>query len=294
MNTLALRLMQQATRTGLATPFLRPRVWGLVRAIRRHYAETRPPREIETRMAGGIRIRTLLSNHIEAQLFWQGFQEADESALIWLRRLLPRDGVFVDIGANIGSFTLVAAHHARNGTVHAFEPSTYHLDRLRHNIRLNGFTNISVIPYGLSNRTGTATLHLPNAASGMSNTGAASLYDPGQSDGVYVSETVQLIRLDDYWHSLDAPRLDLIKIDVEGAEPAALAGGRRVISELRPPVIMEVDLENLRRADCTATEILNFWRTLDYRVDRIEHGGRLVPITEVTDLQPHQNILCQG
>jgi Methyltransferase FkbM domain len=66
-----------------------------------------------------------------------------------LRALLPRGGVFVDAGANIGLYTCtVAAHVGSSGHVLAFEPVPENLDALRRNVRLNPLGNVSVLPVG--------------------------------------------------------------------------------------------------------------------------------------------------
>lgn len=291
MNTLAPRILQLLTRTVLRTHPLRPYAWKHILALREYYARTSPSIELLTRFDDGIRARVSLSSHIEAQLFWQGFQEADESSVELLKRLLPSDGVFVDIGANIGSFTLVAAKYAQSGRVHAFEPSDFHLQRLVHNIKLNGFDNITINPVGLSDQSCEATLHMPIGHKGITNTGGASLYADKDTPELR-PETVRLIRLDDYIAQQSIQRLDLIKIDVEGAELHALRGGRKTIARFQPQVIMEVDLNNLTRAGHSIVEILEFWKDLGYSLSIIHSPMRLAPVTRVEDLGPHQNLLC--
>lgn len=292
MNTLIPRVLHLITRTMLRIRPLRPHAWKHIQALREYYARRSPSIELLTRFDAGIRARVSLSNHIEAQLFWQGFQEADESAVELFKRLLPSDGVFVDIGANIGSFTLVGAKYSPSGYTHAFEPSDFHRQRLSHNIELNGFHNITVNSVGLSDQSGEATLHIPISQGGMTNTGAASLYIEEVSSDLLKPEKVQLIRLDDYIEQQSIQRLDLIKIDVEGAELPALRGGHKTIARFQPLVIMEMDLNNLDRSGHSVSDVLDFWRELRYNLSIIESPMHLAPITHIEDIGPHQNLLC--
>ena len=293
MRTLYLRFLQTLTRAAVRCPALRPRVFWRIEALRARIAQADPPIELETRFDDGVRVRVSLSSHIEAQLFWQGFQEADESAIAWLKRLLPEDGVFFDIGANIGSFSLVGAKRAVTGVVHAFEPSSYHLERLRYNLGLNGFKNVRINPFALSDASGEAVLHLPVARCGMSNSGTASLFEL-ESPGVNLHrETVRTMRLDDYCKDQACHRIDVVKIDVEGAELKVLAGGKDILGRMRPAVIQEMDMDNLTRAESSAEELLAFWRSLGYRIEKIQAVDTLSPVTRVEDLDAHQNILCR-
>jgi FkbM family methyltransferase len=287
-----LRLLQKVTRCAgqwdAFDPWLGPRItW-----LRNHYAKKMPPLEVETTFDNGIRLRACLSSHIEAQLFWQGAQEADRSAVNWLKRLLPEDGVFLDIGANIGSFTLVAAKRAPFGKVHAFEPCLKHLERLNYNVLLNGFTNIYVNSFALSDVSGQAVLHIPEAKMGMSNSGGASLYRKDGKDCIWRPETVHTVRLDEYRSTAQIARLDLVKMDVEGGEVSVLRGGMETFGSLRPAVIQEINLEQLRAAGRSADQLLAIWKCLNYRVEVIKDDDHLSPIESVADLRNHQNVLC--
>lgn len=204
---------------------------------------------------------------------------------------LPPDGTFIDIGANIGSFTLVAAKIAKRGEVHAFEPSAHHFARLSNNVALNHFSNVHLNRQGLSDKPGTATLFLPNAKGAMNNSGAASLYSSGSD--MQVREDIELITLDDYVSSHGIERIDVIKIDIEGAEYDALKGARNTLRKLRPIVLAELDLDSLKKAGCDPDEVLNFWKALDYDVARLENSGEGIPIKSRNDLRLHQNLICR-
>ncbi|MCC2680650.1 MAG: Methyltransferase FkbM [Nitrosospira multiformis] len=293
MSRIRARLLQAIARPALKTNLLKHAAWRLILKLRKEFAQAVPPVELETTFDENIRIVTSLSDHIESQVFWQGFQEADEGVILLLKRLLPPDGSFIDVGANIGTFTLVAAHRAVRGQVHAFEPSAHHFARLAHNIELNDFKNVTLNRKGLYDQPGEAVLFLPSQMGEMNNSGAASLYTSGLEETRQVSEAVSLIRLDDYVREKSIGRVDIIKIDIEGAELKALEGARETIARFRPLVFMELDLDNLRRAECSSEEVLQFWKSLNYEVSIIPINGKTVPVISSKEFGPHQNLQCR-
>lgn len=154
------------------------------------------------------------------------------------RCVRPGDKV-VDIGANVGYFS---AHLARlvgpHGEVHAFEPEPQNCALLVANMRTNGLSQVHVHPVALGERQGTATLHISEFNGGMHR-----LYDSVCCTGPGLAVPVQ--RLDDV---MAGARVDLIKIDVEGYEPAVLKGAAsclrthpdiRVVSEYCPASMLE-------------------------------------------------------
>jgi FkbM family methyltransferase len=291
MLTVWARLWQFFLRIALKTGILKYRTWSLVLRARNSFAQISPPLELETTFDNDIRIITSLSDHIESQVFWQGFQEADEGAIKILKNRLPVDGIFIDVGANIGTFTLVAAHQASRGQVHAFEPSAHHFARLARNVKLNHFSNVVLNRKGLYDQQGEAVLFLPSRTGEMNNSGAASLY-PG-NEAKQVSEAISLVRLDDYIRDKNIERVDIIKIDIEGAEVKALIGAKSSLMRLRPLVIMELDLDNLSRAGYSPGEVLELWNSINYEVSIIRTTGEVTPVKNANEFGPHQNLECR-
>ena len=285
--------MQAIVRPALKADLLKHVAWRLILKLRNEFAQAVPPVELETTFDENVRIVTSLSDHIESQVFWQGFQEADEGVILLLKRFLPPDGVFIDVGANIGTFTLVAARRAVKGQVHAFEPSAHHFARLAHNVALNDFKNVTLNRKGLYDQPGEAVLFLPSQTGEMNNSGAASLYTSGLEETRQVSEAVSLIRLDDYVREKSIGRVDIIKIDIEGAELKALEGARETIARFRPLVFMELDLDNLGRAERSPEEVLQYWKSLNYEVSIILVTGETVPVTSPKEFGLHQNLQCR-
>ena len=129
----------------------------------------------------------------------------------------------VDMGANIGYYTIVAARRVGSkGKVFAFEPEETNVSFLRKNIEHNHLTNTIVEQKALSNSTGKQTLFLTK-----NNKGTHSLVNNRNTKN---KTTVEIDTLDNALKKYDSPIIDIIKMDIEGAEVLALEGMRETIS----------------------------------------------------------------
>ena len=135
------------------------------------------------------------------------------------REFLTPGMVVVDIGANVGYFSLLAADLVGPaGTVYAVEPEPQNNAILRKNVHLNSYSNVRVIEKAVSNRTGPVQLFL----SALDN-GSHSISDAA-ARGVAGDVQVAATTLDDLLEDEGWPKVDLVKIDVEGAEMLVLEG----------------------------------------------------------------------
>jgi FkbM family methyltransferase len=136
----------------------------------------------------------------------------------------------VDVGANLGYYTMLAAKAVgRTGRVWSFEPEPGNFMLMMKSINASNFHNIQPVQSALSDRQGAGTLHLaphsePNAHTLTQDRGMGSLEVPTTS-------------LDDFWQAKGAGRLDLLKVHVYGDEPIVLHGSRRVLQDSRPMVL---------------------------------------------------------
>lgn len=119
----------------------------------------------------------------------------------------PPHGIIVDIGANIGAFSLFAARTA--DTIFSFEPESSNHSQLLKNIALNQYRNIMPFKKAVGGKVGTVTLH--RAAS---NLGASSVVHQVSND----VETVEMITLDSVFRLCNIERINFLKIDIEGSE----------------------------------------------------------------------------
>ena len=245
-------------------------------------------KELITNYQGKILIKTNLSDHIESQIFWQDVQEGDRGEVALMKKILNDGDVFIDIGANVGVFSLIAAAHNQNGQIHAFEPYSYHYNRLKQNVSINNFQNIAINCLALSDTHSKLDLFIPNT----NNTGMASLFADTDHYSNYKKEKVFVTTLDIYAKAKQLQRLDLIKLDVEGAELKVLKGCKTLINRHNPLIMMEVNKEHLKRAECSYLDVLNFFNTYNYNIYKINHNGKLSRILSEENLSAHQNIFC--
>lgn len=139
----------------------------------------------------------------------------------FLRDTLNQGDIFIDIGAHVGAYTLLASKLVGSrGQVYAFEPDPVARRFLYKNIGINRAINVTILPLAVSDVEKTVTLAAPKAFGGaVSSIGAArTRFGSGES------LQVRTITLDGFC-SEHAIQPDLVKVDVEGAESAVIAGG---------------------------------------------------------------------
>jgi len=139
-----------------------------------------------------------------------------------LRRLLPRGGVYLDVGANVGFLSAIAAGAVGpEGEVHAFEPVPRNFEKLRRLVELNPRHRITCLPWAIGSREETAPMTLCNTE----NQGLHSIV-PGMLPDAWVGDTitVPVRRLDGYIRESVHRPVTFIKIDTEGFEFPVLQG----------------------------------------------------------------------
>jgi FkbM family methyltransferase len=162
-----------------------------------------------------------------------------ERELEYLRRIVPKDAVTVDVGANCGLYTRQLARLSKQ--VHAFEPSREMADLLRR----TSAPNVSVHEVALSDRNGNAELFIPQSESGPVH-GLASLEPQPPSPGQrLVSTHVPTARLD----AVVDHDVAFVKIDVEGHELNVLNGATELVESCQP--VFLVQAEDRHRAQAT-------------------------------------------
>ena len=152
-------------------------------------------------------------------------------------------GIVLDVGANTGLFTLVAAAANPLIRVCAFEPLEPVRDLLTTNIALNPVlaTRIAVEPFGLSSERGSFDFYETINDFGLITT--SSSLEKGHAERVgdsYIKRTIETKTLDEFGDTLGRIEVPFIKIDVEGHEHAVISGGRRFIAKHRPFLTLEV------------------------------------------------------
>ena len=218
----------------------------------------------------GIRLVLHLGNDLTKQLFIAGCFEPNEFAL--LNRLLAPGMRFVDAGANEGLYSLFAASRVGvAGKVYAFEPSPRELARLLHNCTLNRFPQLQVFPFALSLESGYGLFSIvEDEHSGQNALGAVP-------PGIRLSEVVEVPtrRLDDVAAQENWDRLDVLKIDVEGAEKWLIQGAAQILRTMRPLILFECSATALERGGSSREELLECLQSFDYCFYRFEETSGL-------------------
>jgi FkbM family methyltransferase len=196
------------------------------------------------------------------------FRENYESELNFLQAILSEGKTFVDVGANLGIYALVACRLVgRSGRVIAFEPSLQSFPILKENILLNGFTNVQAFRIALSDKTGEAFLYHGD--------------DPGKNSlgnnfcGEPQGEMVATRSLDEALDEASVEGVDVIKMDVEGAELLVLHGANRVVSSNRPILLFEINPEASSRLGLSPQGAWDLLATLGYEFFVLKPDGSL-------------------
>jgi FkbM family methyltransferase len=183
-----------------------------------------------------------------------------------------REGnVCLDLGANVGALTLAMARRVGpTGQVYAFEPGPVTYARLVRNVELNPSIRdrVVLLQLGVADRRG--VLYWREEAD---NRGNASLLSPSGA-------RVDVVSLDEHFAGTPLPRLDFVKIDVEGMEYEVLLGARRTLVTHRPIIYLETLREfDAARGFSVGERIEQLLRELGYALYRVCPDGRLAAVT---------------
>jgi FkbM family methyltransferase len=195
----------------------------------------------------------------------------------FIRALRPGDTV-VDVGANIGYYTLVGARIVgETGRVYAFEPDPLAFEILERNVRLNRLENVVLEQKAVSNAPGTLRLFLAEL-----NKGDHRIYQPEGEQRPYVE--VDAVALDEY---LGDRAVDFIKVDTQGAEALILEGMERLVRNSESLVLaLEYSPRHLIGLGSSPEQMLDRIESLDLRLFDLGMGGtRVRPLRSVTPAQ---------
>jgi FkbM family methyltransferase len=219
----------------------------------------------------GTRLQLHLGNDLSRQIYIAGCIDPNEFA--FLDRYLQPGMTFFDAGANEGIYAVFAAKRVGSGgTVWAFEPSPREFERLRSNLDLNGLDlpNVRLFPLALADRSGRAELTIADDEHAGQNTLGAFAYE---SVAAAQKHMVDLRRLDDLVAEQPPARIDVVKLDVEGAELLVLQGAASTLQRYRPIVLFEVSEASLRHQGHRREELLDFLRAQDYSLYLFDDSG---------------------
>ena len=234
------------------------------------------PSGVQLVSCGGFHWRLDPADHQQSGVFWLG--EMDRWERFHLATHLKPGGVFLDVGANFGYYSVTLAKNT-GVRAFAFEPQPRMASQLAEHVELNGLSEkISVQSLALADAPGSLSL-----TTFAGNTGKTTLSnEPG---------TIPIMRLDDWFQASGLNRVDAIKIDVEGVEARVLRGAAATLRQFRPVLLMEVNPAALARQSSTVAELAHELDLAGYTPHEI-HRHRLQPVAALENAPTPLNIVC--
>jgi len=192
------------------------------------------------------------------------YREKIEPLMEFGSLLISDNSIIIDGGANQGIYSMAFSSVSKNNKIFAIEPFKYCHKILNYNKKINKFNNIKIIKKVLSNQISSYKLDYTN------NIGTASIiYNWGGEKILNIkSTTIDLIRKE-----YNLKKIDIIKLDIEGAEVIALQGAMKTIMRFKPKIIMECNKIQFKR--------ISFLRKFGYSSYLFNQEGRLIKIKKL-------------
>ena len=172
-----------------------------------------------------------------------------------IQRQVKNGDVVIDVGANIGYYTVILAQKAKK--VYAFEPDKINFEILKKNIEANKLTNVVAINAAVGSKKGFLELYKSEE-----NFGDHKLYETHPSYGhppLKKGGLVNIVILDEF---LNNQKVDLIKIDTQGWEPEVIEGARKIIEKDRPIIFMEYSPDSYKQAKLDGQKMMKNLRKI--------------------------------
>jgi FkbM family methyltransferase len=225
-------------------------------------------------LKGPARDRSVMQNII----YNYGLYEPEVTNFL-IHTLKPGD-TFIDIGANLGYFTVLASSLVgQNGRVISFEPLRTTFEYCKSNIELNQLKNADLYKYALWDKNQIKEFNFSDFDGGDSH----AVSTENVYNNTSIKEKVECIKMD----QLNL-RPNTIKMDIEGSEPFALSGMYKTLEEFRPTIVLEVNrfcLKNYFGLD--SEDIWNILSGLNYKISLLSEKNQ-----ELIKTLKHLNELC--
>lgn len=235
------------------------------------------------RLEPGVVVRGELEEHQFLYYFAHGLSK-DPSFRLARRIVRPRDTV-IDVGANVGFWLMGVARRAgAEAAIHAFEPFPANCVRLQEHLELNRLAWVRCHPAAVGATLGASGFIGP----GDANRGLGSLTPSGAASGLNVPVTT----LDAFCREGSLPRVDLLKVDVEGAELLVFRGAQGLLASREAPIIMfEVGDTLAARFGATSAEVKSFLEASGYFIFRFD-GMKLRRVQAPAEHQASEDLFA--
>ncbi len=226
------------------------------------------------RMRAGFRLHLLPNELLQAHLYLFGTYELPTTNFI--RRFLKKGDCVIDIGANIGYISLFCAQCVgKEGVVYAFEPEIKNYEALGANIALNGVQNIITQRLAVTEVETKLKLFLAEDNLGAHST----IYNEDALTQDY--EEIDGMPLDIFTSRNSIVKIDLVKIDVEGAEYEVLKSMKDILQNQRPVIIMEFNNSLQVKRGLSIEKIRKeIFEPNKYQIFSTTESGKLIPFQD--------------
>jgi FkbM family methyltransferase len=177
----------------------------------------------------GYQLLVFANEDVGRQVYF--FQRYEEEESAHFRKNVRETDICFDVGANVGYYTLLFSNAAKRGTVYSFEPVPLNYQMLTTNLVLNNVHNVNPRPWAVGTTKKEVSFVITRDAA------YSSLMETGRKP-VVERIRVPMTGLDEYCQSEHISRIDVLKVDVEGAEEQVIEGASRLLRDYPPRLIM--------------------------------------------------------
>jgi FkbM family methyltransferase len=258
-----------------AATYARKKLWRLFR------------RPFAVRWFDDLQLTLYPGNEICRSIFVTGRYEPNEFSL--LSKILKPGMTFVDVGANLGVYTLYAARKVgTDGCVISIEPSSREMEILKANVHANALSNVSLQQVALTEQASEVELLVACARQSGHNT----LGSFGYNTSLNHREKIQTMRLDDLAQSIGIQRVDIIKMDIEGGELGALRGAVDTLRRHHPVLLLELSDRHLRYQNSSSADVLTLLAKYGYHTYGFALATGLPTLLRSRDYFDSENIVA--
>jgi len=222
-------------------------------------------KEFVKRTKWGFLIKLDVSRDVDKHFYWGEFEF---DTLKFYQNILKKGSIVFDIGANIGIYSLTASINIGDkGKVYSFEPSDWAYNRLIENISLNKFKNVEYFKIGVSDKKGIVKFY-KCADDAYNSLGSRPMIDVKEIIEIEVDS------LDHFCEERKIKKIDILKIDAEGADYLVLKGAKKIINSDSPPVIFcEFNKGISEGYSFSKDDLLLLLKELSYSIYEIKRDG---------------------
>lgn len=217
-----------------------------------------------------LKLNIDLKKDVDFRIFINKFED---NVLNNFKAQLHNSSVFIDVGANIGLYSLLAAQIIKKEkSIFAFEPAPLAYQKFLSNITLNNFNQITAVNSCVSDYIGEIELNIceDDAYNSIGNNPMLKIKDTIKTPVITIDEFVKVNKL---------KSVDVIKIDTEGAEFLVCKGAINTILQFKPMFFFEVNQSVLNGFNHSGGDIFNFFKEMDYMIYNIDTNSTLNPLS---------------